>query len=188
LHHLKRVKLKLVNQYIIPFTGLKDGDHKFYFDFKKEFFDSYEVLETRDGNVEASVLLNKKPNLLTLSVSIDGYLEIQCDRCLDYFQLPISFSGNLFIKFGEDTSASTDEIWILRPSENTLNLEQYFFECICLCIPLQCIHPEKNDHSPGCNPAMINILQTHSVLEKNQDEPDSRWNKLKDLLNDINTN
>jgi uncharacterized protein len=188
LHHLNRVKLKLVNQYIIPFTGLKDGIHEFKFNFGKAFFDSYEVLEASDGDVEATVQLTRMPTMLTLELSMNGYLEIQCDRCLEYFRLPISFSGNLVVKYGEDTSASTDEIWIIHPSENTLNLEQYFFECIGLCIPIQRVHPENNDKSSGCNPEMIDILQTHFAAEKKQDKSDPRWNKLKDLLNDINTN
>jgi uncharacterized protein len=190
LHHLKRGKLKLVNQYIIPFTGLKDGDHEFSFELGKEFFDLHEVLEIRNGNVKTAVSLNRKLNLITLEVAMNGYLELQCDRCLDSFRFPISYNGNLVVKFGEDTSASTDEIWILPPNEHTLNLEQFFYDCIGLCIPIQRKHPDNSDGSSGCNPDMIEIIRFHSMPVKNkvQDETDPRWNKLKDLLNDINTN
>jgi uncharacterized protein len=180
--------LKLVNQYIIPFTGLSDGDHEFTFGFRKEFFDLHEVLEIRDGNVEACIVLNKKQTMLNLSMSMSGYLELQCDRCLDFFHLPIAYSGKLIVKFGEDTSASTDEIWILHPNENILDLEQYFYDCIGLCIPIQRIHPDNSEGSSGCNPEMIATLEAHLQSEKDQDESDPRWSKLKDLLNNINTN
>jgi len=188
LHHLKRAKLKLVNQYIIPFTGLKDGDHKFTFVFENEFFDDHEVLEAHNGKIYAEVVLNKKPGLLTLKVCLSGYLEITCDRCLENFQLPVLYDGNLIIKFGDDKSAATDEIWILYPTENLIDLEQFFYECIGLCIPIKRVHPDNEDGSYGCDPGMIEVLNTHSGNNASQNESDPRWNKLKDLLNDININ
>jgi uncharacterized protein len=182
--------LKLVNQYIIPFTGLKDGDHEYTFNFRKEFFDLHEVLEIYDGNVEAFICLNKRPNMLTLNIRMKGVVELPCDRCLDSFQFPLNYSGNLIVKFDEDTSATTDEIWILHPNEHTLDLEQYFYDCIGLCIPIQRKHPVNSDGSSGCNPDMIEIIKSHSMPAKKevQEESDPRWNKLKDLLNNINTN
>jgi uncharacterized protein len=188
LHHPKREKLKLVNQYIIPFTGLKEGNHKFTFEFKKEFFESHEVLEARDGDVNADVTLNKLPTMLTLGIIISGSLEIQCDRCLEYFNFPVYYTGELVVKFGEDTSFSNDEIWIVSPNETELNLDQYFFECIGLCIPIQRVHPESDDDQNSCNKAMIDLLQTHMHTKNEPDGPDPRWSKLKELLNDINTN
>jgi uncharacterized protein len=123
-----------------------------------------------------------------LKLELSGFLKIQCDRCLEHFQLPINYLGDLVVKFDEDTTASTDEVWILPPNENTLDLEQYFYECIGLCIPIQRVHPENEDGSTGCNPTMINILRTHSIHDDNHEESDPRWNKLKDLLNNLNTN
>jgi uncharacterized protein len=188
LHHLKREKLKLVNQYIIPFTGLKEGDHKLIFDFGKEFFESHEVLEAQNGTLTADVVLTKQTSMLKLSIKLSGNIEIQCDRCLEFFQFPIYFKGDLIVKFGEDTSASNDEIWIINPDEVELDLEQYFFECIGLCIPIQRVHPESDDAESACNQSMIDLLHTHMSDSHKKDEPDPRWSKLKDLFNDINTN
>jgi uncharacterized protein len=186
LHHLKRAKLKLVNQYIIPFTGLKEGDHEFAFDLGKKFFDAHDLLDAQDGNVKANVSLNKKPNMLSLKIALKGAIKIQCDRCLEYYPLPITYMGDLVVKFGEETEASTDEIWILDPNENTLDLEQYFFECIGICIPIQRIHPENKNGQSGCDPAMIEMIKVHSRPEDRLDESDPRWSKLKDLLNNLN--
>jgi uncharacterized protein len=181
------VDLKLGNQYIIPFRGLKDGEHKFEFDFDKLFFEKHEVLEARDGVIKAEALLYKKPQLLTLSISIAGFIQVQCDRCLDYFNLPIAYDCRLIIKFSENIAESTDEIWIIHPSENEIDLEQYFFECIGLSIPLQKIHPLNKDGRSGCNSDMLSIIEEHlSATDKDAEEIDPRWNKLKDLLNDNN--
>jgi len=178
--------VKLVNQYIIPFTGLKEGNHEFSFTFDKKFFDEFTVLEARKGSVTAEVLLEKKGSLLSLNTCISGKLEIQCDRCLDYFHFPIEFRGDLLVKFGKNTSSGTDEIWILDPNEYELDLKQYFFECIGLCLPIQRIHPQNPDGTLQCNREMISILETHYNQELEKRDTDPRWDKLKELLNDNN--
>ncbi len=184
MHILKQRKLKLVNQYIIPFTGLKEGIHEFAFDFREEFFNKYEVLEASGGEITALVLLVKKTNMLNLETQMKGSLNIQCDRCLESFCYPILYTGSLIIKFGENMEESTDEIWVLHPKEYELNLEQYFFECISLSLPIQRIHPEDLDGNSGCNPGMLKILNTNTYsLSKEDKENDPRWDKLKDLLN-----
>jgi uncharacterized metal-binding protein YceD (DUF177 family) len=187
LHHLKRAKLKLVNQYIIHFTGLSDGIHNLTFSFGKLFFDEHKVLEARDGDITAEVLLKKKPGMLEIHIELSGLLEIQCDRCLEFFKMPVKYSGDLVVKFGEDASASTDEIWIISPNENTLDLNQYFYECIGLTIPIQKVHSDNEDGSSACNPEMLQKLNSLSIKEKVKKESDPRWNKLKDLLNNLNT-
>ena len=180
------MKVKLVNQYIIPFTGLKEGNHEFSFTFDKKFFDEFIVLEIREGFVTADVQLEKKSSMLALEIKMSGKIQIQCDRCLDYFFFPIEFGGDLLVKFGSDTSSGTDEIWILDPNEHELDLKQFFFECLGLCIPIQRVHPENPDGSSQCNRDMIGILKTHYKKEQHKQETDPRWDKLKDLLNDNN--
>ncbi len=189
MHDQNRAKLKLVNQYIIPFKGLKDGDHDFQFDFDQKFFDEHEVLEADGGDLKAVVYLNKKPNMLSLEVNIKGKIHIQCHRCLEYYDHPLRSRSDLIVKFGDNTADSNDEIWILHPSEYEINLEQYFFECIGLSLPIQRIHPDDEQDRPGCNPDMLNRLESLSVRpSKDEEEIDPRWNALKDLLNDTNNN
>ncbi|MBN1949676.1 MAG: DUF177 domain-containing protein [Bacteroidales bacterium] len=180
MHDLKQVKLKLGNQYIISFTGLIEGEHSFEFDFKQEFFDEYELLNARSGNLNALVILYKKTNMLSLDVSLKGYLEVQCDRCLDFFRLPIQYQGELVVKFGEDSSGGNDEIWIVPPGEHQLKLQQYFYECIGLCLPISRMHPDHADGTSGCNEDMLRRLNSHSH-DIHEEENDPRWNKLKDI-------
>ena len=185
MHDFNRAKLKLVNQYIISFTGLKEGEHEFTFDFDKKFFDEHEVLEAQNGRLNAVVLLNKKPSMLSLDISLKGQIEIQCDKCLDYFNYPIHYQGELIVKFSSDTNAGNDEIWVLDPAAHELDLKQYFFECIGLCIPIQRSHPEDENGEPTCDPEMLNLLDSYSTSEK-EEEQDPRWNELKKFLNDNN--
>lgn len=183
------MRLKLGNQYIIPFTGLKDGEHDFNFRVEKQFFDDHELLESPGGDIDVSILLGKKTNMLTLHIKISGTIEIQCDRCLDYFNYPVDYTANLVVKFGDEEDLSNDELWILHHNEHELNMEQFIFECISLSLPIQKIHPEKADGSEGCNPEMLDRLNDHKAeYHDHKQETDPRWNGLKDLLNDTNKN
>ena len=76
----------------------------------------------------------------------------------------------------------------MHPNESEIDLKQYFFECIELSLPLQKVHPDNPDGSIGCDQEMLRIIKNHSINDSKEEEIDPRWNKLKDLLNDINNN
>lgn len=170
--------MNIENQYTIAFKGLKEGTHDFIFNVGKPFIEHYEYLEARDGNLAIHVSMIKKPAYLSFSISINGYIEVQCDRCLDYFQQEINFKGNLYVKFSETASEPEDDVIIMHPDEEEINLSQYIFESIGLSIPFRKIHPLDNKHESTCNKDMLELLQKHLV----SDEPK---NKINDIFDDL---
>jgi uncharacterized metal-binding protein YceD (DUF177 family) len=180
--------LRLANQYIIPFKGLAEGDHEFEFDLEKAFFDEHEVLEAKGGLIKVTVQLIKEAQMLSLKIRMKGFMEITCDRCLEYFNYQINLNNKLVIKFSEDNDESDEEIWYLNSHEHDINLEQYFFDSIAISLPLRKLHPVNPiDGSDGCNKDMLKILNKHVFSDK-ENESDPRWDKLKNLLNDYNNN
>lgn len=180
--------MKLVNQYIIPFKGLTEGEHEFNFQIEDTFFEENSSLDVQKGSVQANILLKKKNSFLELSVSLNGKLNVQCDRCLDYFTFPLIYIDNLFVKFKEEADEPDDNVIFLHPSEAMLDLNQYFIDCIGLSIPIQKFHPDTDDGNVGCNIEMLKKIDEHSLKESEDETVDPRWAKLKDLLNDGNKN
>jgi uncharacterized protein len=179
--------LKLANQYIIPFKGLAEGEHVFEFDLGKAFFDEHEIFDARNGLVDIKVSLIKRSQLLTLEIYMTGFMEIPCDRCLEYFPFPIELESNFIIKFSEVTEDNSDEIWVMHPNEHEINLGQYFYDCLAVEMPLQKFHPIGPDNLPGCNREMLNLIDKHTLSTNDQTEDvDPRWIGLKNLLNDNN--
>lgn len=182
--------MKVVNQYIIPFKGLKDGDHNFEFEFDKAFFDLHSDLEIIDGHLITDVVLSKKTTFLMLKTSMKGNVDLICDRCLENFSFPLRFKGQLLVKFKDEPEEPDDEVMYISPNEDLLDLNQYFFDCVGLSIPIQKYHPDNENGEPGCSKQMLRLISTHvkSEQENNDNRVDPRWSKLKDLLNDGNKN
>lgn len=89
-----------------------------------------------------SVELVKTERLLTLDFTIDGEVEVTCDRCLDEFMMPVHYAGTLQVRFLETEKESDGEVMWLSPNETELPLGQYIYESISLSLPYRKIHPE----------------------------------------------
>jgi uncharacterized metal-binding protein YceD (DUF177 family) len=153
-------ELKFENQYIIQFKGLKEGVHDFNFIITKPFFLEFEHLEAQDGNLEVAVEVTKKTNLLDLIISFSGYIQVQCDRCLDYFKLPVAFEDQLLVKLAENPNDTDDDMVFLYPDESKLDLKHYLYEFISLSIPYRKVHPVLDNGEPGCDKEMLKQLKS----------------------------
>jgi len=150
--------LKIENQYIIQFKGLKEGVHNFTFYIDKPFFEAFEHLEIPDGNLQVGVGLNKNSGFLELNIDLSGNIQVQCDRCLEFFSLPLVYSGHLVVRFSETEKEPDEEVVFLHPEDSQLNLRHYLYECISLSIPIRKVHPDLPDGETGCDPEMLKRL------------------------------
>jgi len=173
--------LKTENQYIIAYKGLHEGSHDFIFNIGKSFIEKHEFLEARDGKLRADVKMVKSATQLVFAITIGGFIEVQCDRCLDYFPLEINFTGTLYAKFSGTTGEYDGEVIVLDPEEGEIDLKQYFFESIGLSIPYRKIHPPDRNNEPTCNREMLTRLGEHIVFGESKNNP--LQDKLKDLSN-----
>ena len=174
--------MKIRNQYIIPFGGLKDGFHDFSFVATDEFFEEHSTLEARKGDLDIQIRMLKKNTFLIFEIFINGFINILCDRCLDYYDQDIIYKGNIYVKFSErnENSNETEEVIFLAPGEQQIDLEHYIYESISLSIPLKRIHPGTNSRS-SCNELMIKELNRYAGKEKDN-EINPAWDKLKDFF------
>lgn len=169
-------------QFVIPFKGLSSGKHDFVFDIDDKFFDAFTESEINKGKVHVEVHLIKSGTMLELIFSLEGSVYVMCDRCLDDFDLSISYNTNLFVKFGETTEEQTDEIIVLSHNEFEIDLSQYIYEYIHLSLPYRRLHPDDENGISTCNKDMIKKLEEYLMDEKVK-TPDPRWNDLNNLLN-----
>ena len=179
--------MKSLRQYIIPFKGLKNGIHELEFIAGDKFFEQYELLEIKKGNINISVSLHKKPEILILDFSIKGFVNVMCDRCLDEFNLPINYSGTIYVKFSEDKfqenkNYPANDLIFISSSENEINISHYIYEFIYLSLPYKRIHPYDEKGNSMCNKQMLNKIEEFTIFKKENKIEDPRWDKLKKLI------
>ncbi len=157
--------MKNENRYSIQFKGLKEGVHDFAFLIDKSFFEVHEHLEIPDGKVNVQVKLTKKANFLELVVHLTGEMQVQCDRCLEYFDLPVDYTGHLVVRFSETEKEQDEEVIFLHPDEYQVDLKHYLYECLSLSTPIRKVHPDLPDGKPGCDPEMLKKLNEYLIRE-----------------------
>lgn len=173
----EKESMNYFKQFVIQFSGLKNGDHNFNFEVTDKFFEKIEYSEIKKGKVNVDVLLNKQENMLVFKFSINGFVNVICDRCSYPFDVGISGEKRLIVKFGEKTYEETDEILIIPETDHQIDLSHYVYEYINLLLPVKRIHQEDKNGNSTCNPEVIKKLKD---LET-QNSTDLRWNELKKL-------
>ena len=173
--------MKKLVEYIIPFGGLKAGEHDFNYKIDMSFLKNFDNNDILDIDLDVIVKMIKNNRLLEFSFTLNGKAVFECDRCLEDLELPIVHQSRLLVKL-ENVDEIEDEIIYLKPEETEIDISKYVYENIIFAIPARKVHPENKKGKQGCNVEMIKKLEGLAV-KKDPEETDPRWNELKSLLN-----
>ena len=166
--------VKYLNQYTIPFSGLKVGNHKFDFEVDEKFFACFEESEISNGKLHVTALLEKQSIMMILELKIEGTVNVSCDRCSEPFNLEFSANDKFYIKFSDEPIDDV-EIIVLEHNEHELKLGQKIFELIILNLPFRRVHEEGK-----CNPEVLKNLEKYQTKEEDKKD-DPRWELLKKI-------
>ncbi|EAP87556.1 YceD family protein [Croceibacter atlanticus] len=174
--------MKQLKEFTIPFVGLKVGKHQFNYTIGQSFFDVFEYDEFNDANVNVTLDFEKKPTMFELLFHISGTVNVNGDLTNEPYDQPIENELKLVVKFGPEFNDENEELLILPHGEYEINVQQYIYEAIVLAVPLKRIHPGIEDGTLKTD--VLKKLEELSPKQKENEEVDPRWNKLKELLKD----
>ncbi len=163
-------------EYILPIKGLPLGNHSYSYKIDNTFFEKFDHFGNDSGSLDLKVNLIKESNLMDFRFHFKGILDLQCDRCLDNYNLDVDKEFRLIVKYGEKYEEISDEVITIPAEESNLDLSQFVYEFINLMIPLRKVHPDDEDGNPTCNEEMMERL--NKMSEK---KTDPRWDALKDI-------
>jgi len=167
-----------LQEYNIPFVGLKLGKHNYDYHIEDTFFKAYKYQDFEAIDCKVNLALTKKTTLLELVFDIQGFATLNCDTTNEPFKQKINSSFNLLVKFGEVYNDDNDEVLILPHNAFQVNIAQYIYETIVLALPVKRVHPGIKDGT-----LQSEILDKLKELEtKNKKQTDPRWDKLNELL------
>ena len=180
------VEMKQLNEYLIPFIGLKLGKHQFEYQVDNTFFANFDYNEFESSNIKINVVLEKKSTLMELTFKHKGTINVSCDLTNEMFDLPIKGKINLIVNFGEEFNNDNEELLIVPHGEHQIDISQYIYEMVVLSVPLKRVHPGIKDGS--LKTPVLDKLKELSGNEKKEiiqeENTDPRWDKLKKLLTD----
>ena len=180
--------MKQINDFLIPFIGLKLGKHQFEYQINKAFFDKFDFDEFESSDIKVNVVLEKKGTMLELNFKHKGTVHVPCDLTNEMFDLPIKGKIRVVVQFGDAYNDDNDELLILPHGEHQIDISQIIYEMIALSIPLKRIHPGIKDGTLNTEGLRkLNELRVEEKKEENNKEEeniDPRWDKLKQLLTD----
>jgi uncharacterized metal-binding protein YceD (DUF177 family) len=175
-------------EYIIPFSGLKQGTHSFDFVLGEKFFQQFDFEEFISTQIQVSVQLNKMSTMMELAFAAQGSVRVPCDVTGELFDLPIQATLDLVVKFGEEFNDENESLLILPHMEHQVDVAQYLYEMVVLAVPQKRVHPGVLDGT--LQNEAIELLEKFSVKEVREpkagkeDNTDPRWDALKNLIND----
>lgn len=183
----KGMNSKVLNKYVIHFKGLKIGKHIFNFDVNDDFFNEFESCKISRGELNVDVIFHKHSTMLEMDFSIEGKVEVPCDRCLELFYIPISYEGKVIVKISSSIEEDLDDsVWYVDTNEHEINIAHYIYESINLSVPIQHYHGMLGTSIDDCDKEMLkklNEMRVENDDKINLSKVDSRWEKLKNLSN-----
>jgi uncharacterized metal-binding protein YceD (DUF177 family) len=180
------VEMKALKDYIIPFIGLKVGEHHFDYQIDNTFFKSFEYDEFNSVDLKINLKLEKKSTFLELYFSASGNINVNCDSTNEPYNQLINDQLKLVVKFGNEYNDENEEILIVSHGDYEINVAQYIYELVVLAVPTKRIHPGIEDGTLQSD--ILSKLEELSPSEDNKiktsEDIDPRWNNLKKLLTD----
>ena len=175
--------MKSLQEYRIPFTGLKAGKHDFRFEVGQAFFDEFEYSLVKSGNLIVDLELDKQETLLILLFKIKGEIKLKCDVCLADFPSVVNIEERQIVKFtgDEHLEDDTEEIVMLSRNDFEIDVSPLIYEYLNVAMPYisRC---DDEGNTQWCDKEMIEKLDELSGT-KNQEtnNADPRWEALRNI-------
>jgi len=178
--------MKELNEFTIPFVGLKLGEHRLDFNISKSFFESFEYEEFNDVTIKLDVLLIKKNTMLEFTLAFEGVVNVNCDITNEPYNQDVSGSFHFVVNFGDTFNDENEALIIIPHGSYEFNIQQYIYESIVLAIPTRRVHPGIEDGTLKSD-ILTKLEELRPTLNENIEEgekTDPRWDELKKLLTD----
>jgi uncharacterized metal-binding protein YceD (DUF177 family) len=169
--------MNYLKEFIISFSGLSLGNHDFEFDIDEKFFACFEDSEVRVGQVKVLITMEKQERMLVFDFSINGHVEVMCDRCSGEFNQPINGNEVLIFKFGDAYFEESEDVVVIPRGEHQVDVSTFIYEFINLLLPYQRVHPDDKEGNPGCDAEVLKKLEELSP----KGHHDNRWDALEGL-------
>jgi uncharacterized protein len=159
-----------LREYDIEFIKLKEGEHPFEYHLTDEFFKAFNSsLSTQD--IKVNLLFKKSSSMFTLDFTIDGLVDVDCDRCLTRIAIPIRDEHRVVVKITEYPLESEDDLIYISSHDYKLNVAQHIFDFVNVSIPIK---NTCSDVGLICDPAVTGKITSTIDVDVAENEGPER--------------
>ena len=151
------------------------------------FFASFEDSIVQNGKIKVHLKFDKRPAFFVLNFDFEGFVQMNCDRCLEDFEMPIDSKEQFIVRFSEIEKEDEEEIVYIKPTDVEINIATFIYEIIHLNLTMRKVCEDGENGNPNCNENMFGYIS--DIKEEEQIENDGQitndtpsvWSALKDL-------
>lgn len=168
--------MKNSRRYKIEIFGLSNSDHQFDFEYDEDFFSEFDHSLVSKGKGACIVDLVKTDSMLNLTFSIEGTIELTCDRSLELFDHPIKVQHEVIFKYGDEEKELSENVFVITKGRQEIIISDFLYEFISLEVPMKKLHPKFEDEGETDE-----MIYTSESKKEEKEVIDPRWEALKNL-------
>lgn len=175
------------HQFNLDVYKLSNKKHDYEFDINDKFFESFTDSLLKKGKLEAKLTLDKSESMIIVDFSINGSVELVCDRSLEEFDQVIEIEKQLIFKYGAEFAELSEDIITIPKDIHQLDVSQYIYEFIGLAVPMKKLHPrfrEEEEQHEDDFLVYTTISEETAEEEETDTEASKIWDKLKNFRTD----
>jgi len=177
--------MKPRSEYIVEFSGLKNGSHLFDWNLGDAFFDGFKRDGFKNANLAVNARMDKDETMLVFYLTLDGIIQFECDRCLRPFTYRLKGTKALVFKLnGTENQEEDEDLFVLGAAEFQLDLSPHLNDMVQVLLPMKRLCQMNEGQPLECEPEMLDKLKTYSASQEESLEVDPRWDALKQLKSD----
>ena len=156
-------------EFIIPFIGLKLGEHVYNYEIGPGFFDGIEYSLIKSGSVNVRLALHKKETMMIGEFECEGVVSTECDRCNGPVDVAIKGAFRLVFKLSTDVT-DDESLIVLSPEAYELDVKPHIYELMTISLPARTVHP-----SGECDEEMMAALSQYLVNPSSVEDDQEDW-------------
>lgn len=145
------------------------------------FFKEREYSEVQRAQIKTHVVLKKETHLLIFEIKMEGTIHVMCDRCGDYFNMPVWGENKLIVSLTNDRFEGEDDIVSIPIDSSEIDLTEHLYQYAATLLPQRRVHADNEDGTSACNPIALKMLREFSVEEQKQ-KVNPIWEALKNKI------
>jgi uncharacterized protein len=168
-------------EFDINLYQLKNKQYKYDYRLEESFFQLIENSLVSKGMLEVAVEIDKNEYGLVVNYSINGNVELVCDRSLETFEHPINIKEQVIYKYGEENEELSESLFVIKRDTQKLNLAHSMYELVAVVIPYKKLHPKygTQDGDEQNDGELVYKSDDDEVDEPSEEQNiDPRWAEL----------